>query len=98
MLLMSCTLRDSILGILLDIEGKTKEGIKSRKDFVDLNIRHELQLEERANGSSYLPAASYNLKTAEKKSICKCLRGQRVTTGNSSNIKNLMSIKYLKLS
>src|SRR6266540_888915 len=28
---------DSILGILLDIKGKTKEGLKSRKDFVDLN-------------------------------------------------------------
>src|SRR5207244_6115153 len=27
-----------------------KEGLKSRKDFVDLNIRHELHPEERANG------------------------------------------------
>src|SRR6266498_2375843 len=31
---------DSILGILLNIKGKTKEGLKSRKDFIDLNIRH----------------------------------------------------------
>src|SRR6266498_5675870 len=38
----------SILGILLDIKGKTKEGLKSRKDFVDLNIRHELHPGERA--------------------------------------------------
>ena len=57
--------RDSILGILLDIKGKTKEGIKSRKDFMDLNIRHELHPEERANGKYYLPAASYNLMTDE---------------------------------
>ena len=42
---------DSILGILLDIKGKTKEGLKSRKDFVDLNIRHELHPEERAKGN-----------------------------------------------
>src|SRR5438034_99564 len=33
---------DSILGILLNIKGKTKEGIKSRKDFMHLNIKHEL--------------------------------------------------------
>ena len=58
---------DSILGILLDIKGKTKEGLKSRKDFVDLNIRHELHPEERANGKYYLPAASYNLTTNKKR-------------------------------
>src|SRR6266540_2949282 len=37
---------DSILGILLDRKGKTKKGLKSRKDFVDLNIKHELHPEE----------------------------------------------------
>src|SRR5438128_2053609 len=58
---------DSILGILLDIKGKTKEGLKSRKDFVDLNIRHELHPKERANGKYYIPAASYNLTIDEKK-------------------------------
>src|SRR5438128_10725145 len=88
---------DSILGILLDIKGKTKEGLKSRKDFVDLNIRHELHPEERANGRYHLPTASYNLTTDEKKAICKCLRGVRVPTGYSSNIKNLVSMKDLKL-
>src|SRR6266508_3615074 len=88
---------DSILGILLDIKGKMKEGLKSRKDFVDLNIRHELHPEERANEKYYLPAASYNLTIDEKKAICKCLRGVRVLTGYSSNIKNLVSMKDLKL-
>src|SRR6266540_6392553 len=88
---------DSILGILLDIKGKMKEGIKSCKDFVDLNIRHELHSEERANGKHYLPAASYNLTTDEKKAICKCLRVVRVPMGYSSNIKNLVSMKDLKL-
>src|SRR6266498_774406 len=88
---------DSILGILLDIKGKAKEGLKSRKDFIDLNIRNELHLEERANGKYYLSAASYNLTTNKKKAICKCLRGVRVPTGYSSNIKNLVSMKDLKL-
>src|SRR5438128_1547863 len=79
------------------IKGKTKEGLKSRKDFVDLNIRHELHPEERANGKYYLLAASYNLTNDEKKAICKCLRGVRVPTGYSSNIKNLVSMKDLKI-
>src|SRR6266540_7324030 len=88
---------DSILGILLDIKGKTKEGLKSHKDFVDLTIRHELHPKERANGKYYLPVASYNLTIDEKKAICKCLRGVGVPTGYSSNIKNLVSMKALKL-
>src|SRR5205814_4010144 len=41
---------DSILGILFYIKGKTKEGLKSRKEFIDLNIRHKLHPKERANG------------------------------------------------
>ena len=41
---------DSILGNLLDIKVKMKEGIKSCKDFTDLNIRPELHSKERANG------------------------------------------------
>src|SRR6266498_20862 len=86
-----------ILGILLDIKGKTKERTKSRKDFVHLNIRPELHPEERGNGKYYLPAASYNLTTDEKKVLCKCLRGVRVPMGYSSNIKNLVSMKDLKL-
>ena len=57
----------SILWILLDLKGKTKEGLKSRKDFIDLNIRHELHPEERENGKYYLPVASYNLTTDEKR-------------------------------
>src|SRR6266498_2647147 len=88
---------DSILGILLDIKGKMKEGLKSRKDFVDLNIKYGLHPKERANRKYYLPAASYNLTTDEKKAIRKCLRGMRVPTGYSSNIKNLVSMKDLKL-
>src|SRR5438105_15219608 len=58
---------DSIIGILLYIKGKTKEGLKSHKDFIDLNIRHELHPKERANGKYYLPATSYNLTTDEKR-------------------------------
>src|SRR6266540_1215363 len=96
-MVISVVLMFSSLGILLDIKGKTKEGLKSRKDFVDLNIRHELHPEERANGKYFLPSASYNLTTDEKKEICKCLRGARVPTGYSSNIKNLVSMKDLKL-
>src|SRR6266542_48463 len=88
---------DSILAILLDLPGTKKDGIKSRKDFVQLGIRHELHPQEREDGKVYLPPASYNLTTEEKRAMCKCLCGVRVPTGYSSNIKNLVSMKDLKL-
>src|SRR6266508_3412891 len=88
---------DSILAILLDLLGTKKDGIKSRKDFMQLGIKLELHLQEREYGKLYLPLASYNLTTEEKREICKCLRGVRVPMGYSSNIKNLVSMKDFKL-
>src|SRR5438105_1238272 len=89
--------RDSILVILLDLPGTKKDGIKLRKDFVQLGIRPELHLQEREDGKLYLLHASYNMTIEEKRAICKCLRGVRVPTGYSTNIKNLVSMKDLKL-
>ena len=88
---------DSILAILLDLPGTKKDGIKSCKDFVQLGIRTKLHPQEREDGKLYFPPASYNLTTEEKRAICKCLHGVRVPTGYSSNIKNLVSMKDLKL-
>src|SRR6266508_86405 len=88
---------DIIIGIFLDIPGKTKDGIKSHKDFVKLDIKLELHTQERSNGKYYLLAASYNMMTKEKRAFWKCLRGVRVPTGYSSNIKCLVSMKDLKL-
>ena len=33
---------DSLIGLLLNIKGKTKDGIKVRKDMVEMGIRPEL--------------------------------------------------------
>ena len=48
-----------------------------------------------ANGKYYLPAASYNLTREEKIKFCKCLRGIKVPTGFSSNVKNFVTIEEL---
>jgi hypothetical protein len=50
------------------------------------------------NGKVYLPRASYTLTNEEKRAICKCLHGIRVSTGFSINIKNLVSMSKLKMS
>ncbi|XP_074377749.1 uncharacterized protein LOC141719270 [Apium graveolens] len=58
---------ESIIGTLLNIPGKTKDGIKARLDL------------------------------KEKISFCECLSSIKVPSGYSSNPKNLISMKDLKL-
>ncbi|XP_052152529.1 uncharacterized protein LOC127770763 [Oryza glaberrima] len=41
---------DSTIGTLLDISSKTKDGLKSQTDLVNLDIRHELHPKELPNG------------------------------------------------
>jgi hypothetical protein len=69
------------IGLLLDIKGKTKDGLNVCKELQVLRIREELHPQERPNGKVYLPPASYTLTNEEKRTICKCLRGIRVPTG-----------------
>jgi hypothetical protein len=58
---------DSIIGTLLDMPRKSKDGLKSRTDLI--------QFELRPNGKYFLPPSSYTLTAEEKKTFCQCLRG-----------------------
>lgn len=89
---------DSTVGTLLDIPSKTKDGLKSRNDLVDLSIRHDLHPVVLPNGKTEIPPACYSLTLDEKKAFCKCLQGVRVPTGFASNIRKLVSIKDLSIS
>ncbi|TYK13605.1 transposase [Cucumis melo var. makuwa] len=86
----------NLIGTLLDIPGKTKDGVKSRLDLVELNIRSELapQVGEK---KIFLPPACYTLSRAEKLSFCKTLSELKVPEGYSSNIQSLVSLTDLKL-
>jgi hypothetical protein len=57
---------------LLDIAGKTKDGLNARKGLQVLRIREELYPQQRPNRKVYLPPASYTLTNEEKTAICKC--------------------------
>jgi hypothetical protein len=87
---------ESTMGFL-GLTGKVKDGLKSRKDLVDLKIRQELHPQPCPNGKQYLSPASYNLTQHERLSICKCLCGLKVPTGFSSNIRSLVSLKDMML-
>ncbi|XP_074289447.1 uncharacterized protein LOC141614599 [Silene latifolia] len=87
---------DSLVGTLLNIPGKTKDGVSARDDLKELGIRKELHIVER-NNKIFLPPAAYTLSRKEKKEFCECLAGVKVPEGYSSNIKSLVSMENLKL-
>ena len=88
---------ESIYGTLLNIPGKTKDGIKSRWDLKVLKIRQKLAPDVKENNRTFLPPACYTLTKEEKKRFCEALKSIKVPVGYSSNIKNLVSMKDSKL-
>ena len=97
---MLCILRknvcESIVGTLLDILGKIKDGEKARLDLMEMEIRPNLFPERRGN-RTYLPPAKHTLSRAEKRKLCEWLASIKVPDGYSSNFKKLVSVKDLKL-
>ncbi|GLT52919.1 hypothetical protein SLA2020_262280 [Shorea laevis] len=73
---------DSVLGTLLNINGKTKDTDKARMDLRKMGIRRELHLQ--TNGA--MPLAKYTLTRDEKKSFCDWLKGVKFPDGYASNI------------
>ena len=51
---------DSLIGMFLNIKGKTKDGLNARLDLVDMGIREQLAPEPRGN-KIYLPPACHIL-------------------------------------
>jgi hypothetical protein len=66
--------------------GKTKDGLKSWKDMVQLNMKAELHPVPKGNGKYTLPATSFNLIPEERMAICTFLRGIKVSTRFSLNM------------
>ena len=87
---------ENVISTLLEIEGKTKDGIRARADFVKLGIRHDLH--PRADGArTKLPTAEYNMKHGEKRMLCHVLKSIRVPNNYFSNIRNCVNIQERKL-
>jgi hypothetical protein len=66
---------DSIIETLLDMPRKSNDGLKSRTELVQFELRPELHPILRPNRKYFLPPASYTLTVEEKKIFCQCLRG-----------------------
>src|SRR5438105_8234949 len=87
---------DSLIGILLEIHGKTKDTLETRKDLQAMKLRNELHPIVLDKGRHKLPTAAYTLSKAEKTKMCETLSSIKVSTGYCVNMKRLVSMKDLK--
>ncbi|XP_052294335.1 uncharacterized protein LOC107178912 isoform X1 [Citrus sinensis] len=88
---------DSLVGTLLNIEGKTKDTVKARLDLEDLKIKKELHLKQEGN-KLLKPHASYTLTLNEKREFCQFLKSVKFPDGYAANISNCVNIKDAKVS
>ncbi|CAL2228592.1 unnamed protein product [Prunus armeniaca] len=87
---------DSIIGTLLEIPGKNKDGIATWLDLLNMGVKTDLQ-PEYGQRRTRLPPGPWNLSRAEKRAVCNSLYGMKVPEGYCSNIKNLVSLKDSRL-
>ena len=88
---------ESIIGTLLNVIGKTKDGLKSRLDILEMGLRPDLAPRFGLK-RTYLPPACYTLSREEKKIVLQTLVDLKVSKDYCSNFRNLMSMEDLKLS
>ena len=88
---------ENLIGTLLNIPRKAKDGLNACKDLAQLGIRSELTPKTDDKGKTYLPFACYNLSRAEKHSFYIILYNLKVLEGYSSNFRNCVSMDKLKL-
>ncbi|KAL5582926.1 hypothetical protein UlMin_015368 [Ulmus minor] len=88
---------ENLIGTLLNIPGKSKDGLNARKDLAQLGIRYELTPKTDHKGKTYLPSVCYNPSKAEKHSFYTSLCNLKVPEGYSSNCRNRVSMDELKL-
>ncbi|KAL3839245.1 hypothetical protein ACJIZ3_023836 [Penstemon smallii] len=77
---------ESIIGPLLNLEGKTKDGLNERLDLELMGLKPELHPRQDPNNKTVLPPACFSLKKEDKTTFCKFLKNIKVPDGYAANI------------
>ncbi|GJR45615.1 retrovirus-related pol polyprotein from transposon TNT 1-94 [Tanacetum coccineum] len=87
---------ESLVGTLLHVPGKIKDGVNARLDLAELGVKPELFAMQEEYKTT-LPPAGYTLTNAEKDTFCETLHNIRVPQGYCSNFSSLVNLKDRKL-
>ncbi|XP_026409856.1 uncharacterized protein LOC113304952 [Papaver somniferum] len=82
--------RESVIGTILNINFKTKDGLNSRNDLKSMGIREDLHPTLK-NGKTWLPPAPYNLRDKGKAIFYNRMRNFKVSSGYSSDLRRHFS-------
>jgi hypothetical protein len=90
------SLYESLLGTLLNIDGKTRDHGHARVDLKIMGIRPKLWLDDLVKGTE-LPTSCITLSKHEKKEFCGFLKNVKVPFGYSVNVLRLILFPDLKV-
>ncbi|WVZ83514.1 hypothetical protein U9M48_030656, partial [Paspalum notatum var. saurae] len=88
---------ESILGTLLEMDGKSKDSLKARLDMEQMGIRPD-QHPVVENDKYKMPATLYALSKDDKLALCKFLEDVKMPNGYGSNIKRFVDVTGCKVS
>ncbi|XP_019252797.1 PREDICTED: uncharacterized protein LOC109231602 [Nicotiana attenuata] len=90
---------DSILGTLLEIDGKSKDHVNSRYDLQEMGIRKELQpIHDVVSGTISLAKACFYMNQEEKRRFCTVFKNAKLPKGCALNISRCVHEKEMKIS
>ena len=72
---------DTIISILLNLDGKTKDNLKACQDLKDMGIKSELHLKKVGNDKIRMPHACYYMNASENDGFLQVLKDVRVPNG-----------------
>jgi len=84
---------DNLIGTLMDIPSKTKDGLKARLDLVELGIRHNLHPVVDNEGKQTVPDAPFTMSREKKEVLCSVFQNLRTPDGYASNISRCVNMK-----
>lgn len=88
---------ESLLGTMMNIDGKTKDSLNARLDLQVMNAKHELHpIEE--NGKVVLPSACYTLSDDDRRLLCHWLSNLKVPDGYSGNLSRCVNAVQTSIS
>ncbi|KAG8483202.1 hypothetical protein CXB51_022201 [Gossypium anomalum] len=88
---------ENIIGTILNVDGKSKDNLKSRLDLVDMRIRRDLHPQVLPNGKYRLPPSIFSMSNKEKEVFCMVLKDIKVPDAYASNISRCVSFKDRRL-
>ncbi|XP_042969067.1 uncharacterized protein LOC122301749 [Carya illinoinensis] len=85
---------DNIVGTLLNIDTKSKDGIKARLDLQEMGLRPQLHPIITDANKTYLPPAIFTMSNKEKEDLLKVIQNVKVPDGYSSNVSRCVKLQH----